>query len=206
MSQKDRGALIALLEISRNNCQVSNLAATLGEETKVEQLRIGESRTLHRVETDQNPQDILPRLQKISHNVMRVGKNGFWIESPSCSTCSIISASNVVVLSSRNLDPKRVLYRIMIQNESRLNILEKNLESAGLKPRVLETEYETHSLLTEREKEVVKVAYGRGYFEPEREISMTEVAHIMNVSTPSLSDVLRRGTKKMIKNYVDNRL
>ncbi len=206
MSQKDRGALIALLEISRGNCPVTNLASSIGGVSKVEQLRIGEDKTLHRIETTQDAQEVLPKLQKISHNVMRVGKNGFWIESPSCSTCSILSSSNVVILSSRNLDSKRILYRIMIQNESRLNVLEKNLESAGLRPRILETEYENHSLLTDREKEVVKVAYGHGYFEPEREISMTEVAHIMNVSTPSLSDVLRRGTKKMIKTYVDNRL
>ncbi len=206
MSQKDRGALIALLEISRGNCPVTNLASSIGGVSKVEQLRIGEDKTLHRIETTQDAQEVLPKLQKISHNVMRVGKNGFWIEIPSCSTCSILSSSNVVILSSRNLDSKRILYRIMIQNESRLNVLEKNLESAGLRPRILETEYENHSLLTDREKEVVKVAYGHGYFEPEREISMTEVAHIMNVSTPSLSDVLRRGTKKMIKTYVDNRL
>lgn len=206
MSQKDRGALIALLEISRGNCPVTNLASSIGGVSKVEQLRIGEEKTLHRIETTQDAQEVLPKLQKISHNVMRVGKNGFWIEIPSCSTCSILSSSNVVILSSRNLDSKRILYRIMIQNESRLNVLEKNLESAGLMPRILETEYENHSLLTDREKEVVKVAYGHGYFEPEREISMTEVAHIMNVSTPSLSDVLRRGTKKMIKTYVDNRL
>lgn len=206
MSQKDRGALIALLEISRSNCPVTNLASSIGEESNVEQLRIGDTKTLHRYDTSEDVQEMLPKLQKIAHNVMRVGKNGFWIETPSCATCSILSSSNLVVLSSRNLDSKRILYRIMIQNESKLNVLEKNLESAGLKPSILETQYETHSLLTEREKEVVKVAYGHGYFEPDREISMTEVAHIMNVSTPSLSDVLRRGTKKMIKNYVDNRL
>lgn len=206
MSQKDRGALIALLEITRSNCPVTNLAFSMGEEGKVEQLRIGETKTLHRVETNQDVQEILPKLQKISHSVMRVGKNGFWVESPSCSTCSILASSNIVVLSSRNLDAKRILYRIMIQNESRLNVLEKNLEAAGLRPRILETEYENHSLLTDREKEVVKVAYGHGYFEPDRGISMTEVAHIMSVSTPSLSDVLRRGTKKMIKSYVDNKL
>lgn len=80
------------------------------------------------------------------------------------------------------------------------------MQTGGSDKWVNEEEVLLNSLLTEREKEVVKVAYGHGYFEPERGISMTEVAHIMNVSTPSLSDVLRRGTKKMIKNYVDNRL
>lgn len=205
MSQKDRGALIALLEVSRGNCPVTNYASSINEEFNVEQLKIGESKTLHRFETERDVQEVLPKLQKISTSVMRVGKSGFWVETQSCSTCTILASSHVVVLSSRNLDSKRILYRIMIQNESKLNVLEKSLENAGFKPRILETEYETHSLLTEREKEVVKVAYGHGYFEPDRKISMTEVAHIMKVSTPSLSDVLRRGTKKMIKNYVDNR-
>ena len=152
MSQKDRGALIALLEVSRGNCPVTNYASSINEEFNVEQLKIGESKTLHRFETERDVQEVLPKLQKISTSVMRVGKSGFWVETQSCSTCTILASSHVVVLSSRNLDSKRILYRIMIQNESKLNVLENSLENAGLKPSILETEYESHYLLTEREK------------------------------------------------------
>ena len=106
----------------------------------------------------------------------------------------------------KNLNSRLVLYRILIQNKSRLKVLEIDLSDAGLKPVILKTEYENRFILTEREKEVVRMAYRHGYFDPERRITMTEVAQIMKVSPPSLSDVLRRGTKKMVKEYVENKL
>lgn len=206
MSQKDKGAILALIEVTREDCLVSNLASSISEDVRVEPLRMGEEQTLHRIDSCSNPQTILPKLQRIGKNVMRVGKNGFWMEAHSCSACRFFANYNLVVLSSKNIDSRRILYRIMIQNQTKLKILERDLEEAGLKPSILETEYENHSILTEREKEVVHMAYRHGYFDPERGISMTEVAQMMKVSTPSLSDVLRRGTKKMVKSYVENKL
>lgn len=197
---------MALIEISREDCPVSEYIAGLGEDSRVEPLKVGEAQTLHRVESSVPPHEILPKLQKISKNVMRVGKNGYWLEAPSCSACKLFAARNLVVLATRTVDSRRSLYRVLIQNQTKLKILEKSLEEAGLKPNILETEYESHSVLTKREKEVVHTAYRHGYFDPERGISMTEVAQMMNVSTPSLSDVLRRGTKKMVKAYVENKL
>jgi hypothetical protein len=76
---------------------------------------------------------------------------------------------------------------------------------AGLNPNILETEFESTEILTEREKEVVNMAFRHGYFDPDRGISMTEIAKIMKVSTPSLSDVLRRATKKIVKYYIENK-
>ena len=206
MSQKDKGAVLALIEVTREDCPITNFVTSLGEDARVEPLRIGESKTLHRVDSCSDPQHVLPKLQKLTNTVMRVGKNGFWAESHSCNACRFFATYNLVVLSTKNIDEKRILYRVLIQNQTRLKILERDLEEAGLKPNILETEFENHSVLTEREKEVVHMAYRHGYFDPERGISMTEVAQMMKVSTPSLSDVLRRGTKKMVKAYVENKL
>lgn len=206
MSQKDKGAIIALIEISREDCPVSKYVTGLGEDSRIQPLKVGEAYTLHRVDTSMEPHDMLPKLQKISKNVMRVGKNGYWLETPSCSACKFFATYNLVVLATRTVDAKRALFRVLVQNQTKLKILEKNLEEAGLKPHILETEYENHSILTKREREVVHTAYRHGYFDPERGISMTEVAQMMKVSTPSLSDVLRRGTKKMVKSYVENKL
>lgn len=205
MSQKDKGAILALVEVSREDCPITNYVTTLGDQTKVEPLRLGEIKTLHRIDSCSEPHHVLPKLQRLASNVMRVGKNGFWAELPSCSACRFFASYNLVVLSSRTIDEKRVHFRILIQNQTKLKILERDLEEAGLRPNILETEYENHSVLTDREKEVVHMAYRHGYFDPERGISMTEVAQIMKVSTPSLSDVLRRGTKKMVKSYVENK-
>ena len=205
MSQKDKGALEALVEVTRSDCVVTNYINTLSQEVRVDRLRIGENKTLHRLETEADPEYILPGLQKCSNNVIRVGKTGYWAESHACSSCRFFAGSNVVVLSSKAIDAKRILYRILVQNPTKLKILEKDLESAGLNPNVLETEFESLEILTEREKEVVNMAFRHGYFDPDRGISMTEIAKIMKVSTPSLSDVLRRATKKIVKYYIENK-
>lgn len=206
MSQKDKGAILALVEVSREDCRITKYVMAQNNEATVETLRVGETLTLHKVGSIAEPHQAFPDLQKISGSVMRVGKNGLWVESHSCASCKFFSRNNVVVLSTKSIDSKRILYRILIQNQTKLKILERNLEEEGLKPVVLATEYENQSLLTEREKEVVHMAYRHGYYDPQRGVSMTEVAQMMNVSTPSLSDVLRRGTKKMVKTYVENKL
>jgi predicted DNA binding protein len=206
LSQKDKGAIEALIEVSRMDCPITNYIKDVEEIISVDRLRIGETKTLHRIVCEGDPEKILPGLQKAAINVIRVGKNGFWAESHSCSACRFFAASNLAVLSSKAADTKRVLYRVLIQNPTRLKILEKDLEQAGLNPVILETELESVEILTEREKEVVNMAYTHGYFDPDRRISMTEIAKLMNVSTPSLSDVLRRATKKIVKYYMENKL
>lgn len=206
MSQKDRGAIEALIEVTRSDCPITNFVKTLDNEVEVDRLKIGETKTLHRLEAKSDPEDVLPGLQKTANNVIRVGKNGFWAEAHSCSSCRFFASSNLVVLSSKAIDDKRILYRILIQNPTKLKILERELDHAGLNPNVLETEFESVDILTEREREVVNMAFRHGYFEPDRGISMTEIANLMKVSTPSLSDVMRRATKKIVKFYIENKL
>ncbi len=206
MSQKDKGAVLALIEVSRGDCHITNNVIGQNRAAKVETLRVGETSTLHRVHSIAEPHQLFPDLKKISDSITRVGKNGFWAECRSCSSCKFFAKNYSVVLSTKSIDSRRILYRILIQNQTKLKILERKLDEAGLNPVVLGTEYENQSLLTEREKEVVHMAYRHGYFDAQRGASMTEVAQMMKVSTPSLSDVLRRGTKKMVKTYVENKL
>ena len=205
MSQKDKGALEALIEVTRSDCAITNFVSGVNGEVKIERLRIGESKTIHRLESSLDPELVLPGLQKCSNSVIRVGKTGYWAESHSCTACRFFASSNAVVLSSKAIDDKRILYRVLVQNPTRLKILEKDLEEASLNPNILETEFESLEILTEREKEVVNMAFRHGYFDPDRGISMTEIAKIMKVSTPSLSDVLRRATKKIVKYYIETK-
>lgn len=205
MSQKDKGALEALIEVTRSDCAITNFVSGVNGEVKIERLRIGESKTIHKLESNLDPELVLPGLQKCSNSVIRVGKTGYWAESHSCTACRFFASSNAVVLSSKAIDEKRILYRVLVQNPTKLKILEKDLEEASLNPNILETEFESLEILTEREKEVVNMAFRHGYFDPDRGMSMTEIAKIMKVSTPSLSDVLRRATKKIVKYYIENK-
>ena len=111
-----------------------------------------------------------------------------------------------MVVSTKALKGNKILYRVLLQNPVKLKILEKDLQEAGLNPLILETHLESSEILTEREKEIIKEAYEKGYFDPDRKMSLTEIAKQIDVSPASLSDVLRRGVKKIIKYYLENKL
>jgi predicted DNA binding protein len=80
----------------------------------------------------------------------------------------------------------------------------EKLEKLNLNPVLIESHENLNTDLTPREKEIIELAYKRGYYDTERKISMKDLAAELQVSASSLSDVLRRGTKKIIKSFVDD--
>ncbi len=52
-------------------------------------------------------------------------------------------------------------------------------------------------------KEVLKLAYKMGYFDPDRKITLTELAERIGVKAPTLEEILRRALRKAVKYYLD---
>lgn len=61
-------------------------------------------------------------------------------------------------------------------------------------------------LLTDRQREVLHVAYEAGYYDTPREATLTEVARILDVSKATCSDVLHRAEGKIVDAFVDDRV
>jgi predicted DNA binding protein len=60
--------------------------------------------------------------------------------------------------------------------------------------------YKEEPQLTERQSEVLDQAVKLGYYEIPRKISLTELASTLNIAKSTLSGILRRIDKKLIKN------
>ena len=58
------------------------------------------------------------------------------------------------------------------------------------------------TLLTQRQNEIVNLAYQKGYFNIPRSISLSEFAKDLNISKSALSETLRRIFKKLANNYL----
>jgi len=207
LSEKSKGALEVTVSVKRSDCLVTNLVAELGNTCAVERLKIGKNTTIHRVICqNEDFSEVFSRLKKISLNVIRVGKNTIWTEVPSCSACRFFSSSDTVVMGTKNIRQDTVAFRLLIQNSYKLKAMEKSLDIDGLMPKIEDVSLESSDVLTEREKEVLEAAYSHGYFDSDRKMTLTEIAKSMGVSPASLSDVLRRGTKKVVKYYLENLL
>ena len=56
------------------------------------------------------------------------------------------------------------------------------------------------------EKEIIFSLYEYGYFDPERKMSLTQIAEQMDISTAALSEILRKTLRKIVKDYVESKL
>lgn len=66
---------------------------------------------------------------------------------------------------------------------------------------IMGTEQE-EALLTDRQREVLRTAVQRGYFEVPRESRLADLAAVLDIDTSTASEILRRGEARLVKWYV----
>ncbi len=90
-----------------------------------------------------------------------------------------------------------------ITNRSKVDDFLTELEKKGIKAAIGRIGYAIKpTLLTQRQNEILNVAYKNGYFDIPRKISLTEFANYLNISKSALSETLRRIFKRLSDNYL----
>ncbi len=79
------------------------------------------------------------------------------------------------------------------------------LKKKGIKAEIERIGYYYKStLLTQRQNEIVNLAYQYGFFNIPRSISLSEFAKDLNISKSALSEILRRIFKKLANSYLNS--
>ena len=82
--------------------------------------------------------------------------------------------------------------------------LMRNLADRGVVYRVEELRFlRGRSSLTGKQELVVKVAFDLGYFDYPKKISVREMAEIFEVSPATINEEIRKGVKKILKEYFE---
>ena len=58
-------------------------------------------------------------------------------------------------------------------------------------------------MLTPKQEEIIRTAYLRGYYDFPKRVGVRELAEQFDISTATISEILRRGQKKIIERYLD---
>ncbi|MEM0155875.1 MAG: helix-turn-helix domain-containing protein [Thermoplasmataceae archaeon] len=204
MARSGDSSVQAEVELKRADCDVTNLIKHINLKGSVSRLKISSELTLHRIESNDQV-SLVTELRKAAIKFTQAGNNTVWAESRSCSACRAMALSEAAILSTRSVGTDAIIYRIIVPSKRSLYHLKGELEKAGLEPRVIEFFDNEDEELTKREMDIIRSAFSLGYYDIDRGISMTELAQKFGISTSSISDVLRRGTKKIIKSYLENR-
>ncbi|BDB99528.1 helix-turn-helix domain-containing protein [Saccharolobus caldissimus] len=190
--------------IEDHPCEVMKIISLTGLKASVENVKLGEQTTDHIVsfEKEIEKSEVL-KLKSNSVKVLRLSESKVWVRTNGCAVCRILYTSDVVVEKIKVIKERTLLYTLLVPNNSSFKEFLTKLSKEGVKVTVLNVSEISGAELTERQMEILQLAYKLGYFNDDRGITLSQLADKLGISPPTLEEILRRALRKVVKYYLD---
>ena len=136
-------------------------------------------------------------------------KNGHVYGSAASSRCTICKevAKSKCFLSSVSVVSKDRAHWTVLGNDGSFRDLVRSLEKKKIPFEVrMQKRLEDTDLLTTRQEQILSIAFERGYFDFPKRVGLKELASETGVKTSTLAEILRRGQRKILGEYLTRRL
>ena len=122
-----------------------------------------------------------------------------------CTVCKQVDKSKCFLTSVVVNSKEHAQWTILGSNDSFKEVLE-GLEKARIPYEVrLKKSLEDSDLLTSRQEQILSIAYEKGYFDFPKKIGLKELATLTGIRTSTLAEILRRGQRKILGEYLARR-
>ena len=135
-------------------------------------------------------------------------KNGHIYGSAASSRCTICKevAKSKCFLASVAVSSKESAQWTVLGSDESFRGLIRALEGKKIPFEVrLKKELEDMDLLTTRQEQILTIAFDRGYFDFPKKMGLKELATATGIRASTLDEILRRGQKKVIGEYLTRR-
>ncbi len=190
------------LEAHRSDCKVQNALKALSLDFSIVRVNVGDEVSTHLVKLSKPvDRNLLNYLRRNGLKVNVIDEETLWISAPSCSACKALSKAGLLVESGKPGNEDSIIYAVLSPGIKRLRVSIRQLRSSGVKVRVLDMEQLPMPSPTERQLEVLLLAYKMGYFD--REVNLKELAKQLGLSISTVSELLRKTLKKIVTHYFE---
>jgi predicted DNA binding protein len=125
--------------------------------------------------------------------------------SSRCTVCKEVAKSKCF-LSSVSISSKERAEWTVLGNDDSFKELVAALEKRKIPFEVkLKKALEDKDLLTARQEQILSIAFERGYFDFPKKLGLKELAAQTGIRTSTLAEILRRGQKKILAEYLARR-
>jgi predicted DNA binding protein len=119
-----------------------------------------------------------------------------------CIVCRLLANTDCFLTSSTSTKEGRMQWTLLVSEKAPLQQLIVNLEKVGADPKLVSlTEIGDKDALTARQEQITKMAFEKGYFDFPRKIGLRQLAKIFGISTSTLSEILRKGQRRIMTRY-----
>ena len=125
------------------------------------------------------------------------------VTTRSCTPCRIITGSGAFMVSGRLSGFRFMEYRFISDEVSFKKVI-KAFSSLGIRYSIKKvTRYRSKGILTEVQERALLIALKSGFFDYPRKVTLEELARSIGVSPSTLSEILRRGLKRLVEYYYE---
>lgn len=156
---------------------------------------------------DQDPAEIQafirknPFVAKASLHSTEEGK-ALGAVSTRCLACRALAASNCFLVKAHTRRDGVIEWQLVVEDRPTLSALVDNLRIVGCDVNLGKLrQAEDEDALTRRQEEILRMAFERGYFDYPKGVGIRDLAAMFHVSISTISEVLRKGQKKVLSTY-----
>jgi predicted DNA binding protein len=136
------------------------------------------------------------------------GKSGRVIGSlktKKCTACRTFAGANCYLVSASS-KPDGKLEWTLLGSDTMVKTLLKELEQSYVLAQVLKvSQIQDEVELTARQEHILQIALEKGYFEFPKKITLRELAKTLEISPATLTEILRRGQKRVLQEHFKGR-
>jgi hypothetical protein len=135
-------------------------------------------------------------------------KSSVWLESEGCGVCNTILGHDAFLVSGKSMQNNIITYSFIVPTFDAYRGIISDLEKAGHKVNVIKIgKFEQQiDVLTENQERIFWLALKSGFFDYPRQITMAELATKLGITAATLSEIIRRGTRRLLEHYFKKEL
>jgi hypothetical protein len=182
--------------------------AALGiQHLKVTDIRSSSSGSVkHLIELDSEQVKKIPEdFKMVAPRSKKESKPSIWFESEGCEVCNTILSRDAFLISGKSMEENTINYSFIVPTFEAYKSIVSALEKSGHKVNVLKMgSFEPKSgVLTEKQEKIFWLALKGGFFDYPRKIGTRELSAKLGISPATLSEILRRGTRRILEHYLE---
>ena len=143
-----------------------------------------------------------PLVENVETSVTERGKVIGAVTTARCEICRILTDSGAFLMSAESRDGGKVEWTVIVSDKKILKDIFDHLKAKSVEAELVKlTKIDDKESLTERQDKITQVAFERGYFDYPKRISLRDLARMFEVSPSTLSEILRKGQRKIVMDY-----
>lgn len=143
-----------------------------------------------------------PLVARVDTTVTEKGKVISAVTTTRCQICRILTDADVFLISAQSKTDGKVEWTLIMSEKQVLKDIFEHLKDKSVDAELIKlTKIDDKEALTERQDKITQVAFERGYFDYPKRISLRELARMFDVSPSTLSEILRKGQRKIVLDY-----